>query len=173
MNIKLNKTHFQTRLLLLLLLLFTFSAEATSMSLLSKPEEKVVLFSPMKGLITFKNKPASGAKIERHISWKDQTGETDTTVTNDNGEFDLSLLEETVKLSKISQFVVSQEISVYYHGEKFLIWTMGKSSKDIYGELGGKPVNLTCELTDEETPHRFDDALLMTVCKWDSIENNK
>ena len=142
------------------------------MSLLSKPEEKVVLFSPMKGTITFKNKAASGAKIERKVSWKDQTGETDTTVSDENGEFELTILEETVKLSKISQFVVSQEISVYYHGEKFLIWTMGKSSKNIYGELGGKPVNLTCELTDEDMPHRFDDALLMTVCKWDSIENN-
>ena len=167
---KFKLAYFQNHLFILLLLLFTFLAEASSMSLLSKPEEKVVLFSPMKGVITYKNKAASGAKIERHISWKDQTGETDTTVTNDNGEFDLSLLVETAKLSKISQFVVSQELSVHYHGEKFIIWTMGKSSKDIYGELGGKPVNLTCELTDEELPHRFDDALLMTVCKWDSIE---
>ena len=166
-------SQFDSRILFLFLTLFTFCAEATSMSFLSKPEEKVVLFSPMEGLITYKNKPAAGAKIERKVSWKDDKGETDTSVTDENGKFNLSILEENVQLSKISQFVVSQEISVYFHGEKFIIWTMGKSSKLIYGELDGKPVNLTCELTDEEEPHRFDDALLMTACKWDSIENIK
>lgn len=165
----LNKPH-HNRIFIVLFSLLTFCAEASSMSFLSKPEEKVVLFSPMEGVITFNNKPASGAKIERKVSWKDTKGEIDSSVTDENGKFILSVLEENVQLSKISQFVVSQELSVYYHGEKFLIWTMGKSSKLLYGELEGKPVNLTCELTDEEVPYRFDDALLMTVCKWDSID---
>ncbi len=44
-----------------------------------------------------------------------------------------------------------------------------------FGELGGKPINFRCELSDEPETVDLEDALLMTSCQWDSIdikENN-
>jgi len=155
---------------LILIFLITYSVEGFCMSLLNKPEEEVVLCSPMEGTITLNKKPAIGAKIERLIKWKDNTGENDITLTDDHGKFKLPLKKEKATLSKISQFVVAQEIRVYYQDEEYLIWTMGKMSKKLYGELNGKPLNFHCELTDEDESLRFENSLLVTKCKWDSIE---
>jgi len=143
------------------------------MSFLSKPEEEVVFSSPMEGKITFGNKPVSGAKIERLIKWKDKTGKTDTTTTDENGNFSLPVIKNIVKLPKISQFVVTEEIYVIYNNKKHLIWSLSKMSKKIYDELGGKPKNLRCELTDEDESFMFDNAMLVTICKWESIEPQK
>jgi len=53
------------------------------------------------------------------------------------------------------------------------MWVMGKMGKNLYSELGGKPVNFRCELTDELIRVESDDGLLGTPCKWDSIEKIK
>lgn len=158
---------------LISILLVAYSLEGVSMSLLSHPEEEVVVSSPMEGKITFNNAPAAGAKIERLLKWKDDVGETDTTITDENGNFSLPIIKDKVTLSKISTFVMAQEIRVFYDGKEYLIWTMGKRSKKKYGELGGKPTNFRCELTDEDRPMRLERALLVTTCKWEMIEPPK
>lgn len=155
---------------LAILILTAYSFEGSTMSFLNKPEEEVVLCSPMEGVITFENTPVAGVKVERLIKWKDDIGETDSVITDKNGHFSFPIKNDTVKLGKLSQFVISQDITVYYQENEFNIWSIGKSSKVEFGELGGKPVNFRCELTDEEVPHRLDNALLLTKCKWDSIE---
>jgi len=142
------------------------------MSLLGKSQE-VVLCSPMEGVITLDGKPVVGAQVERWIKWKDEAGETDTVTTNDNGEFNFPVKKDTVKLSPLSQFVMGQEIRVYFNNKKYLIWTMGKRSKEEYGELGGRPVNFRCELTDELVPVSVEEGLLGTSCKWDAIEKSE
>lgn len=143
------------------------------MSLFNKPEERVVLCSPMEGVITYKNELVVGAKIQRRTKWKDDIGEIDTSITNENGVFSFPIKEDVVKVSKITQFVISQEIFVNYKDNEYVIWSIGKRSKEEYGELGGKPVNFVCELTAEDMPHRLDNALLVTKCKWDSLEITK
>ena len=135
-------------------------------------EEEVVLCSPMDGRLTLNGKPVANAKIERLLIWKNEKGETDVFSTDSQGYFSLPIKKDTVKLSKIAQFVVTQEVRVFVDGQEYLIWTMGKSSKEEYGELDGKPVNLRCELSDDDQPMRLEDALLVTKCKWDSIEPN-
>jgi len=65
---------------------------------------------------------------------------------------------------------MSQEIYVHYNNEKYLIWAIGKSSKVLYGELGGEPTNFRCELIDEIIPVDVDNGLLGTSCKWDDIK---
>lgn len=140
------------------------------MSLLYHPETDVVICSPMEGRITFKGVPITGAKIERFLKWKDDKGQKDSVVTDEHGKFKLSLVKESAKLPKLSQFVAHQEISVIYNGEKYVIWVMGKMGKSLYSELGGKPVNLHCELTDDLVRVETDDGLLGTVCKWSDIE---
>jgi hypothetical protein len=163
--------HMMRRVLYFVLL--AYSLEGVSMSLLTKPEEEVVLCSPMEGRITYEGKPAVGAKIIRSIKWKDDTADIDTVYTNDKGRFNLPKLSEKVKLQKINQFVVHQEITINFNGEQYYMWVMGKIGKNLYSELGGKPVNFRCELTDELIRVESDDGLLGTPCKWDSIEKIK
>jgi len=154
----------------------TYLPEGHSMSLLSHPEEELVLCSPMSGRITFNKTPLAGAKIERVIKWKDGVGQTDTTITDQHGNFMLPVIKEKAKLPKLSQFVVLQEMRVFRNGESHVFWTMsqmGKEARRLYGELGGKPVNFRCELTRDSTTLRLEDAFLITQCEWDSIEKIK
>jgi len=135
-----------------------------------KPEGEVVLFSPMQGKITVNDKPVADARVERFLKWKDETGEKDSFSTDQSGHFNIPVKKDTVKLSTISKFVIAQEVRVYIDKEEYLIWTMGTGNKTSYGELGGKPKTLRCELSDAMTCVEVDDGLLGTSCKWDSIE---
>ena len=139
-------------------------------SMFFRDPEQVVIASPLSGHITYNGTPAAGATVTRHLVWKDEAGEDETTVTDETGYFELPVKTDVVKISKISQFVMSQKIYVDYQGREYLVWAMGKGSKEMYGELGGEPVNLSCELTADDTPMRLEDALLVTKCRWDSLK---
>lgn len=141
-----------------------------AMSLLLHPEQEIVISSPMEGTITYQGKAAAGARIERILKWKDETGQSDATIADEKGYFTLPVVVESAKLPKLSQFVAHQEIVVSYEGKDFTIWVMGKLGKTLYSELGGKPKNLRCELTDDLVRVESEDGLLGTVCKWDSVE---
>lgn len=95
---------------------------------------EVVLFSPMQGKLTYKGKPASNAKIVRHIIWKDEIGEKETFYSNENGEFNLPVKREKVKIPRLGEFVISQEIVVFYEGQQFEIWGISKHNTEEYGE---------------------------------------
>ncbi len=138
------------------------------MSLLFGTE--VVLFSPMDGIITYKGKPAANAKITRTIIWKGDEGETDTFYAAENGEFKLPIKETKVRLPAFGEFVLTQEVSVFYEGQEFFIWFRQKQDLSEYGELGGKPINFRCELTDEDVYLEGFIGLFTTSCKWDSVE---
>jgi len=166
-------THFKPTVLhwvLSILLLTSFSTEGTSMSLFSQSRE-IVLASPMDGLLTYEGKPAPGVKIKRNLRWYDGEESTeDFVVTDKDGHFSLPIIKKVLQVSGYVHFVVSQEISAVYKDEEILLWAMGKSSKIEYGELGGKPVNLRCELTSEKQITRDYNTPLMTRCSWDSLE---
>jgi len=150
--------------------LLAYSLTGVSASMFQKPEGEVVLFSPMQGKITVNDKPVADARVERFLKWKDETGEKDSFSTDQSGHFNIPVKKDTIKLSTISKFVIAQEVRVYIDKEEYLIWTMGTGNKTSYGELGGKPKTLRCELSDAMTCVEVDDGLLGTSCKWDSIE---
>jgi hypothetical protein len=152
-------------------ILVMLAFEGVSMSLFKNNEEEVVLFTKMEGHITYKGKPVSNAKIERRVNWKDDIGEKDYFETDDKGYFLLPEIRENITLSGFTQFVVGQEIKVFFNNKEIYIWSMGKRSKYKYGELDGNPMNFRCELTDEDKPMRLKNGLLMTKCKWDKIES--
>lgn len=129
----------------------------------------VYLFSPMQGKLTYKGKPAANAKIVRHLIWKDETGEKEIFHANENGEFNLPVKKEKIKIPLLSEFVISQEIVVFYQDQKFEIWGISKHNTEEYGELGGKLENLRCELTDELRFPEIPQGLFGTSCVWDSI----
>ncbi len=138
------------------------------MSLLFGTE--VVLFSPMEGKITFEGKPAANAKIVRTIIWKGDAGETDTFFTSDHGEFKLPIKKTRARIPLLAEFVLTQEVSVFYDQKEFPIWVKMKQDLGEYGELGGAPKNLRCELTDELVRLENFNGMFGTSCKWDSIE---
>jgi len=156
-----------------IILLFTvscFAAKGIPMSLFSTTQE-VVLSSPMQGTLTLNGKPVAGIKIERHLKWFDEKdSNTDFVVTKNNGHFTLPAIKRTLNISPLSHFLISQNLVVNHEGEEVSIWYMSKGSKIEYGELGGKPINLRCDITDEERiSHEYNNPI-MTRCIWDGLE---
>lgn len=154
--------------LLIIFVAGVYASEGVNMSLFKGSE--VCVFSAMEGKITLQGKPVDGARIVRKVAWKDQTGETEETTTNSNGEFEFSMMNRSLRQLLTAQFVATQDITVYYEGKEYTIWTMGKMDKSEYGELGGKPENFRCELTDDLVRVEVPAGLLGTSCKWDSIK---
>ena len=94
---------------------------------------EVVLFSSMEGKLTYKGKPAANAKIVRHLIWKDEVGEKEDFFANENGEFFLPIKKEKVRIPLLEEFVISQEICVYFLDKKFDIWGISKLNIEEYG----------------------------------------
>lgn len=156
--------------ILVALFLAAFTLEGVSMSFFSKTEE-VVLFSPLEGSITLEGKPLVGAKIELKLKWYDGKEKENFFIESDEkGLFHFPAVKKVLKIG-FSQLVVSQEIVVKLKGEDVLIWYMSKFNQIEYGELGGKPVNLRCELTSDELITRDYNTPLITRCIWDSLES--
>lgn len=168
MNIRSSKI---LRKLLVVVLLTTLAFEGVSMSLFSKEEEEIVLFSEMKGHITLDGKPVKGAVIERWIKWKDKDGEKDQYTTDDRGAFYLPTIKVNTKLPSFSQLVITQELKVIHNNANYNIWALSKMNKNEYSELDGKPVDFRCELTKEEKSFRFKNSYLLTNCEWNEIIN--
>ena len=151
--------------------LILVSAQGAAMSIFIKSKDaEATLFSPLSGKIFHNGKPAANANIRLWIKWKDKEGETFNYLTDENGYFDIPLKKVDYKDNPLAQIVITQEIKVDYNNETYLIWSLGRTRTEEYSELGGRPVNLTCELNDELEPHRQNGILLATSCKWDSIE---
>jgi hypothetical protein len=168
---QLTSTLFLTRraqLMVVACLVLFFPLKGVAMSLLFGTE--VVLFSPMEGKITYKGKPAAHAKITRTIIWKGDAGETDVFYTSETGEFKLPIKKTKVRIPAFAEFVLTQEMNVFYEDQEFFVWFKAKQDLDEYGELGGKPHNFRCELTDKRLGIEDFNGLFSTSCKWDSIE---
>lgn len=151
-----------------IIIILCFSMKGVAMSLLFGTE--VVLFSPMEGKITFEGRPAAHAKIKRTIIWKGDEGETDIFYTSENGEFELPIKKTRTRIPLLAEFVLTQELDVFYAGQEFSIWVKAKQNLEEYGELGGRPKNLRCELTDKRVRLEDFNGMFGTSCKWDAIE---
>jgi len=126
---------------------------------------KVCTFSAVKARITLNGVPASGAKVIRLAKLKKEN--IDTTTTDDNGVFEFpAAFENSLKKFSPAEIVISQQIKVEYQGESYEIWANGKMDARENSELGGVPLDLNCELTDEAKTHRTSASLILTNCKW-------
>lgn len=130
---------------------------------------EAVLFSPLEGHLTFQGKPAAGATLLLWTAWKDKTGETDAFTANNDGYFSIPAKIVTYQQNPLSQFSVGQRMTVTYQGKEYLIWRGGKSNTHLYGELGGRPQDLTCELTNPDMEAHVEYALIETLCKWNRL----
>ncbi|RYY77275.1 MAG: hypothetical protein EOO52_07305 [Gammaproteobacteria bacterium] len=135
--------------------------------------QEVVLFSPLQGLLTYKGKPATNAKITRKVVWKDKTGETEIFYANDKGEFHLPGKVVITRIPAMAQLVAFQSIDVAFFDHEFTIWHYGKMDKGLYDELGGRAINLTSELTDNLARVELPNGVLTTSFKWGAIEKSE
>jgi len=160
--------------LLTVLAALFYITEGAAMSFMFGGEKtEAVLFSPLEGKLTYKGAPASGAVLNVWIAWKDQEGETAQFTADKNGYFKIPANIIEYKRTPTAQISIAQTITVTYAGNEYLIWKAGKSSTTLYGELGGRPENVVCELTKEETDTHLDAALLETLCVWSGLVKEK
>lgn len=130
-------------------------------------ESEIVVFSPLEGRLFFEGKPLSGADISLWVSWKDKTGHTFHYKTDENGFFLIPKITDLYKDSALVQLVITQEITVNYRGESYLIWTLSKTDGGLNVEFGGEPKNLTCDLTEDLKTIRTDEVLMGSRCEWE------
>lgn len=94
--------------------------------------EKVCVASGFEGRVTFDGKPATGARIVRNFNWKDENGETEETIADNDGRFSFTSNWDVLRQVFPVQFVVHQSIFVFYGGQEYQVWGMGKMSKSKY-----------------------------------------
>ncbi|MGQ9425241.1 DUF6795 domain-containing protein [Gilvimarinus sp. F26214L] len=140
------------------------------MAIFKGEKVEAVLFSPLEGTLLYRGEPAAGATLKRWVAWKDERGEVDTFIADDNGRFELPEKTARYRDDPLAQISIGQSVTVEYGGESFKIWDAGKSTTDLYGELGGRPIGLKCEITRREVDHHVDIGLVSTICQWDRLE---
>lgn len=132
--------------------------------------EKVCIASGFEGRVTMKGKPAAGARIVRKFNWKDEKGETEETVADEDGRFGFPSHWDVLRRFLPVEVVAYQSLFVHYDGQEYQVWGTGKMQKSEYSEFGGKPKNFRCELTDELRRVDLEHGFVGTSCYWECAE---
>jgi hypothetical protein len=112
------------------------------------------IFSAVNGVVLKDGKPAVGASVRQifNFSWASERGEV-RTVTDDNGRFSFPKISRLAIAASIfpHEPVIGQTITITHDGKEYDAWMLTKHNYDENGELKGRPLNITCELTREKT----------------------
>lgn len=135
-------------------------------------ESDIVLMSPFEGTLTLNGKPLPNHELRLWIGWEDKKGKYFTYVTNADGKFSIPEHKVRDKLSPYAQLVIRQKITTNYDGESYNIWCRSRLEPELYSELGGRPVNLVCELTAKEKIHHGESSVGATICVWERLEKD-
>ena len=127
---------------------------------------KACVFSQVDARMTLNGEPVVGARILREWEW--QKKKQDETVTDSDGKFSFPAVYESSPTRLFpSEFNVSQFLTVFYQGEEFAFWVTNKREVEENVELGGLPLNLNCELSDEPSITKFGLASkVYSLCTW-------
>lgn len=113
--------------------------------------DRLVLFSEVHGTVLREGKPVAGAELVQKVVWSDDADEIppQRTTTDGAGAFRFPAIERGAGLRRMipAQPMMLQTITIYFEGREYLAWRYGKDSYDDRSELGGRPLNLVCELT--------------------------
>jgi hypothetical protein len=154
-----------------LALISSIPSQGVSMTFFSK--EEVVLASPFEAKVTFNGKSVTGAKVTRSIEWQGKSYAVQETTTDAEGSFSFAVVKDKWRASALTQFISKYKIKVYFDEQEYIIWFSGKVDESLYGELGGAPENITCELTDEDYFIEGSIGLHTTSCKIHKIKKGK
>lgn len=129
--------------------------------------KKVCLFSETAGIVTRDGAPVSGVEVMRAHQWNDGR-KTTTTTTGPDGRFHFPAVEDRSLSGFLpGEVVIEQEITLRHEGRDYLAWQTAKRNFDVDGELGGRPLDLRCELTAEHTVREIGDAVIRGICTFD------
>lgn len=152
-------------ILLIICTLGVIGVEAKTMSLFKG--EEVCVASGFEGRVLFKGKPAAGARIVRKFNWKNEKGQKEETIADEEGKFSFPSHFDILRRVIPAQFVAYQDIFAFYQGKEYRIWRTGKLDKSEFSEFGGKPTNFRCELTEALRRVDLDRGFVGTNCYWD------
>jgi len=150
---------------LVVALLMLVIGESYSMSLFDIG--KVCLFSKTDGKIVLNGEPVAGVKIIRKSIFQTKTKE-EVTTTDNNGvfHFDASFTRSLAKYMPL-EGVITQKIIIQTSEKEHEGWTSVKRNFEENGELGGKPLDLVCELSQEESTFtRVGRHQIYGICDW-------
>lgn len=113
---------------------------------------KVSLCSKVEGVILRDGAPVENVKVKRNFNWHwGNKKNSQTVLTDSDGRFRFS--EETTSslTAKLipHEPVIEQKIVFTLDGVDYDGWFYTKHNYDNNGELNGKPLNFTCELSEE------------------------
>lgn len=125
---------------------------------------KVCVFSEVKARVTENGEPLKNAVIVRKWEWRDLHEERAT--TDENGYFEFSaVFERSVARQFLPvELVIAQGLYVEQGGNQTKFWSNSKREPEENAELGGSPINLSCELTDEMKITRQYGSIMNTLC---------
>lgn len=127
---------------------------------------KVCVFSNVKAKLTLSGVPISNAKVIRRWEW--QKLKEETTTTNAGGEFEFpAIFERSITRFFPSELVVGQALYVVVDGQERAIWSNSKRRPEENSEFRGKPISISCELTNEREIAREFGSLMYTLCTWE------
>lgn len=128
---------------------------------------KVCLFSGISGVITLDGKPVANARVVRTANRDGAM--TDETVTDNKGHFNFpAVYERTVTKYLPQEFVVKQDISVYYQNKKYDMWSGVKRRPDENTESRGAPLIVKCELNQEKKFKQVNNSPIISLCTWEA-----
>lgn len=126
---------------------------------------KTCVFSEVRARLTLNGEPVRNATVIRRWEWKEPR--EDRTVTDREGYFEFpAVYESSVTRMLPIEIVIGQEIYVVLDDKEEKIWVHAKQSPDENSELKGRPIRISCELSDPMKTHGSF-GLLQTLCSWE------
>ena len=127
-------------------------------------------FSGFEGQLLHNGEPAAFATVTRTYDW-DGTLHEETIKADEEGRFSFESVSVEMRQG-IAQFSSSQKIFVQYKNEKYQVWVCGKIAKQEFGEFGGKPKAMVCEVTADREVIALPSGGVGTSCSWEVIEDD-
>ncbi len=109
-----------------------------------------VMFSEVRGVVLMNGAPVAGAKVSREYTWAwDNKKVREEAQSDAAGKFSFARASKSSFMSGLMPHepVISQLITISFEGKDYIAWDFRKHNYDDKGELKGKPINLSCELT--------------------------
>lgn len=125
---------------------------------------QVCLFSEVNGVVTLEGKPVAGAELVRTAILNDKTYK-DTATTDSEGRYHFDArFTRSINSILPSEPFIYQKMIIHHQGKEIRAWEVDKRNYDIDGEIK-RPLNFTCELTDQDEKKWFGPRAVLGICK--------
>lgn len=133
-------------------------------------DTKVCLFSEVSGTVTLRGQPVASVRvIQTSTRGTEQVVETRTA---EDGSFHFpSVYHRGLSNLLPQEFVAKQSLVVFHQDQPYPLWEGVKRDPAENVEAGGKPLVLTCELTDEEQVLLVGGGSVITLCRFDAVQD--